>query len=148
MSFSRSQQPEFRRLVRAAFAASALPAAQQRAWYEAELLACVGVSSTVPLDRGRDYDVAMAHFEALADNGQTTWQHRAETGDHRRICHAVFGPAESWAIDGVPVTSAYLSGIARQALQLDHSPALRTLDKPSLAAVVRSLSIHLRRRRR
>jgi hypothetical protein len=74
MGFSRGQQPEFRGLVKQAWAehcrAEGLDGkhSSQRAWYEAELLISTGHSTTTACDAGRDYDDAMAHFETLAQS--------------------------------------------------------------------------------
>lgn len=154
MSFSRSQQADFRPLVDEAWKAVAptLPAdpkdkVDHRIWYEAQLMACVGTTTTVPLDRGRDYDFAMDHFERLADNGSTKWQQRADRGDFERICYSVFGKGRR-EIAGEPVTPGYLSGIAKQALRLPDPPALRTLSKPQLKIVTKALAIHANRHSR
>lgn len=157
MGFKRRQQPIYRPLVAAAWAAHARAetldpddAAARRLWYESQLLACVGVTSTVPLDAARDFDCAAAHFESLADDGRYYWQQRAETGDHRRILRAVFGPrhcdpANPPEIAGTQFTARYCSGIARQALNVPEPPLLRTLSKPQLKAVIRAIAIHARR---
>ncbi|HRQ87827.1 MAG TPA: hypothetical protein PLA50_03455 [Bacteroidia bacterium] len=150
MSFSKAQQGKFRPLVAAAWNAVAenpKDKARYRAWYESELMTCVGVASTIPLDQGRDFDVAAAHFEALADDGSTYWQQRAEEGDFRRICHAVFKGAPP-VIDGKRIAPDYVRGIAAQAFKLPDFPALRTLSKPRLKFVIKALAIHAKRHQR
>jgi hypothetical protein len=148
MAFSRTQQPEYRRLVDAAWAAAGLPSSQRRAWYEEQLLSCVGVSSTIPLDKARDYDVACAWFEALADNGDYKWQARAETGDHARILSAALNhrdPKNPPHLQGAPLTPEYCSAIAQQSLRLPAPPPLRTLSKQQLQTVIRAIAIQHRR---
>lgn len=152
MGFTPAQQGKFRPLVEAAWLGHAAREGLdpkcgklRRAWYESELLHSVGVNSTIPLDHGRDFDCAMAHFEALADDGSTYWQARAENGDLRRILHNVFSPGDPCQIDGHQVTAAYCSAIAMQSFRLSSPPALRTLKKTQLNAITRALSIHRRR---
>lgn len=151
MSFSKPQQGHFRPLVSAAWSvrcresgADPRDAAAKDAWYREQLLTCTGLPSTSALDGGADFDAAMQHFEALADAG-TYWAQRAESGNFRRIIHAVFRGRPA-VIDGDPVTPAYLCGIAQQALRLDSPPALRSLSKDHLKTIVRALNIHRRRR--
>lgn len=152
MPFTRPQQGKFRPLVEKAWQTHARlscvdpkDAKSRRSWYESQLLASVGVISTQALGPGRDFDVLMAHFEALADNGETYWQHRTENGDFRRILWNVF-KTDRPEIDGQPVDIHYLRSIAQQMLRLDAPPFLRTLKKSELNAVTRALAIHARRR--
>lgn len=149
MSFTRPQQAKYRPLVDQAWRACAHPSAvadktARRQWYEHQLLTVVGVRSTIPLNRGRDYDVLMAHFESLADDGTTYWQQRAETGDANRILHAVFKGGAPY-IGTETITPHYLRGIAKQLLRLDHLPHLRTLKQRDLNAITRALAIHRKR---
>ena len=154
MAFTKAQQGKFRPLVERAWQHHARSsgidpksAPARRAWYESELARATGFLSTNALDHGRDFDVAIAHFERLADDGSTYWQQRAEAGDLRRVLFNVFGKS-SPVIEGVQVDAAYLRGIARQALQLDHLPRLQDLRKTDLNTVTRAVAIHARRARR
>jgi hypothetical protein len=154
MPFTKSQQGKFRPVVERAWqhharSAGIDPKSPQirRAWYEDQLLRSTGFTSTNGLDHGRDFDVAIAHFERLADDGETYWQNRAESGDLRRVLWNVFGKSRP-EIDGEPVTLPYLQAIAQQMLRLDAPPLLRDLRKTDLNGLTRALSIYARRRSR
>lgn len=90
MSFSKNQQPEFRTLVFAAWAAECkrdgrqVTAKPDRDWYEQALYRAVRKTSTTECDAGHDYDFVMAHFEALA-GVSIKWQMRVYSGDVKRI---------------------------------------------------------------
>lgn len=147
MGFTKSQQGQFRPLVDLAWRTVATDPndkAAKRTWYESELMACVGTTSTVPLDRGRDFEHAAAHFEVLADTGETTWQQRAEDGDCKRVLWSIFRGRPP-VIGDQTITAAYLRGIAQQSLNLPSPPTLRTLSKAQLNRVIKALAIHAHR---
>ena len=157
--FTRSQHGKYRPIVEAAWQRHAAAenidpksASERRSWYEGQLLAATGFSSTTALDAGRDFDAAIAHFEALADNGETYWQQRVETSDLRRILYDVFPDQrgkkiddEAYQIDGVQITARYCEEIAAQMLSLESPKPLRMLSKDILIAVKRRLIIHRKR---
>lgn len=116
----------------------------KRQWYREILLAATGFDTTIALDAGRDFEALMWRFEQIADNGSTYWQQRAEAGDFRRVCYAVFRKAP-WKICDQPITAAYLSGIAQQSLRLAEPPHLRSLTKGQLKTVIIALNAHRNR---
>ena len=151
MPFNRQQQGKYRPLVEAAwqthsrsFGIAPKDRSARDAWYRKILVEATGFDTTSALDQGRDFDALMWRFEEIADEGGSYWQNRAEVGDFRRICYAVFGKY-AWQIGDTPITAAYLSGIAKQSLRLPEAPTLRSLSKHSLKVVIRSLAIHRKR---
>jgi hypothetical protein len=151
MPFTRPQQGKFRPLADAAWKAHASVAAldpkdkrAKDAWYREQLITTTGFSTTSALDSGRDFDVLMAHFESIIDDGSTYWQARADAGDFNRIIWSVFRKKPP-VIAGEKITPAYLSGIAKQSLRLHTAPALRTLNKDQLKIVTTALAIHANR---
>lgn len=152
MSFSRAQQPGFRDMLNAAWAVVCRewPAAMRCkgkrcgechfcAWYEGELLEATGHSSTTECNAGRDYDFAMAHFEAIAGAG-IIWQMRVHTGDAKRI---LFQLGEVKADHGLD--EAYLRACAKRALKAATAPELSTLSKPQLVLILGEVKRSLRR---
>ena len=109
MPFTRRQQGEFRQLVAAAWRehcgsrglAPGDPEAQ-RAWYEEQLEEATGHASTKLCTPGRDYESAMAHFEALSGEG-VKWQVRAAGGDRRRLL---------WVLDRIGFDPAYVRRVS------------------------------------
>lgn len=145
---TRAQQGPFRAVVRAAWAVHA-PAngldpsdrAAERAWYEAELHRAAGVRTTKDLGRGREFEAAMAHFEAIV-GADITWQLRAATGNRRRLKHLIHS-----RIRGANVDEAYMRGIAAQALRLDPDQVdLDTLPPESLKLILVAVIRQLQRR--
>jgi len=77
-------------------------------WYRSELFMLVGVRSAKDLASQSEVERACAHFELLADNGETLWQERAATGPQRRMLHRVLEMAQR-SEQGI----AYVVGIAQ-----------------------------------
>lgn len=145
LGFSTSQQIKFRALVDRAWSAhcranSIDPKSPlKRAWYEGTLLAECGQDSTTKLDRTRGYEDAMAAFEAIVGD-DIYWQMRRFSGDARRITHEL-----SQVCHRHDKGEHYMRAIARQILQTDDLPELRTLDPRVLATILRALKIQLAR---
>lgn len=153
MGFNKQQQGWYRPIVESAWQAHAAASSldpkdktARAAWYQDQLLTCVGVTSTSPLDQSRDFDRAIAHFESLLDS-DTYWQEKAESGDYRRICWAVFAKSGPYKIDQTDITPQYLREIAQQAFRMQQPPQLSSLCKDSLIVVIKALAIHAGRRR-
>jgi hypothetical protein len=149
MSFSPRQQPEFRRLVEAAWqahcraeATAADDKVARRAWYEEELEGATGKRTTKECGGGRDYEAAMAHFEELSGDG-IEWQLRQHDGDARRI---IFQIGQISAEHGVD--HRYIQGVARQMLQRDELPSLHDLSPAILVNILGNLSRHVRRQKK
>lgn len=150
MSFSRAQQPEFRLLVKGAWAVhcraengDARDKAAERSWYERQLAAATGKASSSACNAGRDYDLAMAHFEACAGAG-LKWNLRLYGGDAKRMLHEIHEVAEAHGID-----EDYLRGCARRALGLGGEaelPELHTLPRELLIQIVGEVKRFVRRR--
>lgn len=147
MSFSPRQQPEFRTLVKAAWqvhcrAEGMNPEAKtpERAWYEGELFAATGKYSTKECGGGRDYDLAMAHFEVLAGDG-IKWQMRLFGGDARRIIHQLGEISAEHDLD-----EQYLRGVARRMLKTEVLPELHQMPREVLVSILGEVKRHVRRR--
>jgi hypothetical protein len=90
MGFSRAQQPLWQALKAAAWLARCkregwpLTLKIDRDWYEQELFHATGKTSSTDCDAGRDYNLAMAHFEGLAGTG-IRWQMRLYDQDVKRM---------------------------------------------------------------
>lgn len=146
MGFSRSQQGEFRKLVRAAWeghcrteGGAAQDKAAERTWYAGELRAATGHESSTACNGARDYERAMAHFEALAGTG-VKWGLRVFGGDAKRMLHALHAAGA-----GPEVDEDYLRGVARRMLKRDDLPELHTLPRETLVAIVGEVRRHVRR---
>lgn len=148
MSFSRAQQPAFRQMVHAAWLAHcraeriAPGLKPDRAWYEAELEEATGHASTSACSAGRDYDLAMAHFEAIT-GVSIKWQMRVYSGDAKRMLHELRGLISPK--DGVD--EDYLREVARNALGLDEPPQLHLIPREGLVEIIQTVLRHLRRKR-
>jgi hypothetical protein len=149
MSFSRAQQPAFQALKQRAWQAECrlLGAAFEdadaaRAWYEDELEAATGHRSSTACNPTRDYEAAMAHFEALAGD-DIYWQMRKFSGNRRRILHAIRTLAADFDCD-----DAYMLGIARQALQIHAVVEWDALQANELLLVRNALLKQVRRQLR
>ena len=116
-------------------------------WYEAELAAAVLLPTSVYCDQKRDFEKAIAHFEAAAGGGKGKnpfyWNHRLYGADARRIIHNIQAIARDFECD-----EHYLQGIARQALKLSILPPLETLTYDQLIIVLRAIKIEISRQQR
>lgn len=152
MSFTRAQQGKFRPLVKAGWARAcrldatllhaADKAAAQRAWYEAELEAATGQTTTIDCDRKRDFEDAMEHFEMIVGES-IYWATRKYGSDARRILYNI---RES--VRDADVDEDYMRGVARRALRLRESdplPELATLSYPQLRTIMGELKRFLSR---
>lgn len=146
MSFSRAQQPEFRKLVKAAWLehcraenAVAADKAAERTWYEAQLFEATGAGSSSDCNAGRDYDRAMAHFEAVA-GAEVKWNLRIFDGDAKRILHGIREVSEEHALD-----QDYLRGVAKRMLRRDDLPELHTLSREVLIRILGEVKRFVRR---
>lgn len=146
MSFSRAQQPEWQELIAAAWRAHCthegieLTKKPDRSWYEQELFLATGQTSTSDCNAGRDYDLAMAHFEGLAGVG-IKWQMRVHSGDAKRLLHELRAEVDAHDID-----EDYLRGVARRRLRLDELPALETISRENLVLILGEVKRFCRRR--
>ncbi len=146
MSFSRAQQPEFRKLVKLAWAAhcrmeslAETDKAGERAWYEAQLFEATGNSTSRACNAGRDYDRAMAHFETVAGSG-VKWNLRLFGGDAKRILHQLREVSDEHQLD-----EEYLRGVARRMLNREYLPELHTLSRETLITILGEVKRHIRR---
>jgi hypothetical protein len=94
-----------------------------RAWYEAELEAATGETSTTKLDRKRDFTDAMAHFEALVGES-IFWQMRQHGDDARRIAFNLREIVQQNDVDEV-----YMRAMARRMLRIPDDEPLPELGK-------------------
>ncbi len=146
MSFSRRQQPEWQALIRAAWSAHCLAETTtvapkfDRSWYEQELFAATGHYSSADCNSGRDYELAMAHFEVIAGNS-IKWQMKAHSGDARRILHELRESVGEHEID-----EDYLRGVAKRMLRLTYLPQLETLSRQQLIIILGEVKRFIRRR--
>lgn len=147
MSFSRAQQALFRPLVARAFAV-ANPGAHfdtynpdVRAWYETELEHATDHRSTSHCDPKRDFENAMAHFEAIIGDS-FTWQLRRLNGDRNRILHEIHDTARDF-----DCTEEYMLAIASQAIGFQVTD-LAQLNDELLLVILVSLKRQLRRQQR
>lgn len=150
--FTRKQQGVFRPMVIAAWQrhcqlhSEVLRAvdkvAAKRAWYEAELEAATGETTSAALDPKRDFEAAMAHFEAVAGNG-IYWNMRVHGSDARRIAHNIRELCQANEVD-----EDYMRGMARRSLRLsefDPLPDLASLEYEQLIVLMGELKRFLRR---
>jgi hypothetical protein len=155
MSLSRAQQSLYRPMVALAWAAHCrdngidpqgeFGRALHRPWYESELAAAAGVSSTRELDTKRGFEAAMAHFETLAGSGHY-WLDRLHGADARRLLHTIRANVGRWAADGL--AEPYLAAVARRvagAPDGDPAPDLAELSYAQLRIVAGEITRHLRR---
>ena len=149
MSFSREQQPRFRALVAAAWRVhcvdEGIPVTAKvgREWYEQELFFATRKTSTTECGAGRDYDLAMAHFEELGRAG-ITWQMRLHTGDGRRLLHELREAVGEDALDAHGVDEDYLRAVARRMLRVDFEPELGALSREQCILVLGEVKRWLR----
>ena len=147
MSFSKSQQKRwFRPLVAQAWAAvcargeyDAKDKEARDSWYREQLKASTGKDSTLKCTPSRDFEAAMAHFEAIAGSG-ILWQMKQFKGDHKRIAYAVKQLCAEYEVD-----EQYCRAIAKQALKREDLPELLDLTGEHLLTVLRALKIHVKR---
>lgn len=150
--FTRKQQGVFRPMVLAAWQrhcrldSSALQAADKaaarRAWYEAELEAATGQTTSAKLDPKRDFEAAMAHFETEAGAG-IDWNLRVYGADARRIAFNIREICQANEVD-----EDYMRGMARRSLRLgefDPLPELASLEYEQLIILMGELKRFLRR---
>jgi len=149
VSFSRAQQPEFRKLLALAWARHCaaegivpVPAKHDRGWYEQELFAAVRKTSTTECNAGRDYDLVMAHFEALARAG-IKWQMRVHNGDGRRLLHELRAAVGEDVLDAHGVDEAYLLRVAQHGWP--HIAELAELSREQCITVLGEVKRSLRR---
>ena len=155
--FSKKQQGYYRPLVDQAWlrhCANAKIAPQPyndnlaicRAWYEAELEAATGETSTTRLDRKRDFTAAMAHFETIVGES-IYWNMRLFGDDHRRIAFNL-QEAVRGAVAEDLVTEDYMRGIARRVKGLEEDdplPPLSEMTTEELLTIMGELKRFLRR---
>jgi hypothetical protein len=113
-----------------------------RAWYEAELEAATGETSSTKLDRKRDFTAAMAHFETIVGES-IYWNMRLYGDDARRIAFNLREVCQNNEVD-----EDYMRGMARQMLRLhedDPLPALGELTSEQLLTIMGELKRFIRR---
>jgi len=103
--FTPAQQGKFRPMVSAAWqshcngnAMEPRDKSARETWYRAELVNCLGCDTTKNADTGRDFEIAMAHFETFIF-GESYWNFRIMQGDTRRLLHSVQEICAKNAID-------------------------------------------------
>ena len=152
MGFSPSQQGVYRPLVTAAWAlhcersgADKKDKSAYAAWYAAELKKATGQSSSKLLNKGRHYERACAHFEALADAG-IKHQLALLQGDLWRIRHAVSVINRDWLLQFAndAALDTYAKAIAAQAFR-DPALELYQLTDPQIEVVTRAIRIDAHR---
>lgn len=125
MAFSRDQQPEFRRLEKAAWQLHARrnnldPKDKVLAdtWCRDELEKPTGQRSTKTCNGGRHWEAACAHFEDLAEDG-IKHQLNLIQGDLRRIRYAADQVNPRWTrqFSSDADLERYVRGIVAQAFQ-------------------------------
>lgn len=82
--------------------------ARQNTWYRQQLVAALGIYSTTQAGNTGDFEVLMAHFEAIA-GGSLYWQLRLANGDKRRLLFHL-----RRMLRRIPADDAYLQAIADQ----------------------------------
>jgi hypothetical protein len=113
-----------------------------RAWYEAELEAATGETSTTRLDRKRDFTAAMAHFETIAGES-IYWNCRLYGDDARRIAFNLREVCRTNEVD-----EDYMRGMARRMLRLhddDQLPELSKMTSEQLLIIMGELKRFIRR---
>lgn len=150
MSFSRRQQPEFQRLWKLAWTAFCESEGEaglalfadkdaKDAWYRDQMERATGHRSSKDCNPGRDYDRAMAHFEAIA-GCDVKWNLKLYGGDAKRMLHAVRKNANACGVDEL-----YLRGVARQMLGTADLPELHTVPPEVLVRITVAMNIFVRR---
>lgn len=151
--FSKAQQGHYRPLVDQAWLRHCATAkiaphpyddslAICRVWYEAELEAATGETSTTRLDRKRDFTTAMAHFETIVGES-IYWNCRLYGDDARRIAFNLREVCTNFDID-----EEYMRGVARRMLRLhedDPLPALEQMTDEQLIWIMGELKRFIRR---
>jgi hypothetical protein len=147
MAFSPTQQRMYRIMVQSAWtrhcSRNAMPVKDLVAkdtWIRDELEQAVGKRSTTACNKTRDFETAMAHFEAICGD-DIHWQWQLFRGDAKRVIHNLNELATGHDID-----EDYLRRIARNALKRDHLPDLHELPPEDLLTILRAVKIHVRRR--
>ncbi len=115
-------------------------AASKKDFERAELLKCFGVNTTKGLNKGKDFDKAMAHFEELLDDGSFTWQMKALNGDARRARHQL---AETVKL--LRLEPGYIAAIQRQ---MGIHTGYQSLNAPDAVKLRIALLTHVRRRQK
>lgn len=147
LGFSPAQQGQFRPLLAAAWQAEcrlsgADPTDQMagREWYENELEVATGNRSSKECDKERDFEAAMAHFEAIVGES-IYWQMRYYSGDARRIVFSVQKDFADFSAD-----DAYMLSIARQEIGASVND-WKSLTAEHLFTIRRALKNQARRQR-
>jgi hypothetical protein len=150
MSFSPGQQAQFRPMVDAAWQAHCKQSPirnpqsviEKRRWYEEELTNATAKSSTIMLDKKRDFEDVMEHFERLSGDG-IYWALRKYGADARRIIYNLREVCRENDID-----EDYMRQIARRSLRLgpvDPLPQLEQLSYAHLRIIMGELKRFIRR---
>jgi len=144
MPFVAAQQRNFRRLVAVAwdpYAAREGLAKNDRKALEVftknHLEKATGKRSTKDCNNSRDFDAAMAHFEALAQNGEYEWNMNLIQGDAKRARHSV-QKVNPRFLSQFPTQldfERYLQGCARKLIHSSELPKLHELDNSQMADV-------------
>jgi DNA primase large subunit len=109
--------------------------ASKDGWYRAELKKVFGVDTTKRLNKSKDFDRAMAHFEELADEG-IVWQVKLLQGDAVRARYQLEEMAKLLRLDEVYLsTMREQMGIPAGPLSVEQAVRLRV-----------ALLYHVRRR--
>lgn len=149
MSFSRAQQGPFRVLVKSAWerVGDGVPFDKKKhaahlAWYEEQLEAATGKTSTTQCNPNEDYEDAMSHFECIW-GGSIKWQMKRAGGNMRRMLYTIRQRAAKFDVD-----EAYLEGIAQRQLKLPQRVPLEELKPEELVNVRTAIFMQLQRQGR
>jgi hypothetical protein len=112
--------------------------AHKERWYREELMAACGVDTSLKLDPRRDFEVAMAHFEAIIGDN-FAWQLKLFSGDRRRILFKIRDLSKQYDLD-----DGYIMGLARKALKRESTPDLDELVPEHLIKVLNAVRAHVR----
>lgn len=157
MSFSRAQQPEYQMLLKLAWEEhcrvgniAPAPPKPDRDWYEQELFFATRKTSTTDCNPGRDYNLAMAHFEAVARAG-IKWQMKLHGSDFVRMQHEL---REAVGAAAEAITEDYFRTVVRR-MMTPHGhplpealPVLTKVPREVLIAAMGEIKRNLRRETR
>ena len=105
-------------------------------WYQRELKNCIGLTTTTQADPGFDFDIAIAHFEGLADAG-FYWRGRLRQSLFERLKKVSRHKT---------ATPEYCEALIKHARKLHYTPKLETLNKNDLILILRALKLDAARR--
>lgn len=153
MPFNRGQQGEYRKLAKAAWELHCKrhggPVGDRQAlaeWTREQLQKSTGKTSSKDCDGGRDFDVATAHLEAIAETGYNC-QLRLIRGDLKRIKYAArkIDPDYLRQFAGDDDFERYLKGIIARMFPSLEAPELHQLTNDQIRALTNAIRVDARR---